>query len=1139
MSPRTNGSTPSIAREVYRQTVGIVDPAQREQQLDELCGENHQLRSKVLNLLASRENAAEGLLARAVGELGGTDTKDEEDSGSLPESLATALDADTCFVDPCARVGQQIGPYQLIEQLGQGGMGTVFLARQTEPVVRDVAVKVIRSDVTSPGIIKRFEAERQILAMMSHPNIAQVFDAGATHDGHPYFVMELVRGVPITKYCQQHAISLEARLHLFIDLCRAIEHAHQKGAVHRDLKPANILVSSEDSRPVVKVIDFGVAKALSTDLNADTPVTHFSQLVGTPLYMAPEQMRMRGEEIDVRSDVYSLGVLLYELLTGDPPYQRAQLQELGLTGFLNLLENQTPPFPSRQSKHLGRQRQRELDWITIKAINPVPQNRYQSAGTLADDLERFLNNETVSAGPPTKLYAVGKWWQRNTSVAGVTSLIVLMLLLVSLISIWQIKNIRTTQRLDLENQQRARDWQETARLQQAVSAFRGTNLDTLRRTIENNSTESQAIVSVASNEGCWLERFLLHAGTPQPNAAFSDSARLGPVAFSSAASRIVAAADDGTVWLYGMRKDGTILPVSKLGSHPDRVESIAISPDGDKAVTGSFSGQVWFWDLEQRRLEKQVAIVDAGIQSLVWSLDGKYVAAGARYELAWVGDENGDEVFRVSNNHRHESVVFSRDSKSLFVPTRQGINEYEVPSGNKIREILTASFKNIRTMCLGGKDLQWLIVGERYDEAIMVIDINTGQSLGTVNINGRYPQELATMGDGNWLSILYPDRRVEFIRLSMGSQATVSGRSHLRFLTTDSQEPIPENAPLSLVWLGAQDRMLVAGGGQAANVWEWKHLMPLQELIPPYPLIAAFPRKDNQLLYLQLNNEPKHQRPIPVSLYDRSEKSLGDPIPFQILSTSQSLSNGLAAVCGPNVIHIVDVDTGATVAILSSPFNVELGATISSDGKTLAVTDGTRIMAWKTEDFWSTHRVVGDFATDASRNIQLLHDGETIICKNFGRLCELSLRTGKLKRSYEQQSEFLSSICLNANEDLMAVAMRAEIEIWDRHTGELTHSFSGVSEVMSMCFAPDERTLLAGNRDGSIRAWHLSTGQSLGVLYQRASASRIEGLQFFPNSTQILAWAMSSDGAEPIVLGQPPRPAPKRIPAPTSIPEER
>lgn len=593
MSQRPSGSRPigsskHTSREVFRQTVGIDDPVQRKQKVGELCGENERLRRKVLNLLAARENATAGLLARAVGEVGTDNIDHQRTTGALPESLATALDWSAPCLASDARVGQQIGSYVLAEQLGQGGMGTVFLARQTDPVVRDVAFKVIRSDVASPSIIKRFGAERQILAMMSHPNIAQVYDAGTTPDGHPYFVMELVRGVPITKYCEQNGISLETRLHLFIDLCRAIEHAHQKGAVHRDLKPANILVSTQDIKPVVKVIDFGVAKALSAELNADTPVTHFSQLVGTPLYMAPEQMRMKGDGIDVRSDVYSLGILLFELLTGEPPYERALLTELGLNGFLNLLESQSLPFPSQKSKYLGRQRQRELDWISIKAMQTDPQDRYQSAEGLADDIQRFLHEETVTAGPPSKLYSIRKWWRRNTSAAGVSTIIASLLLFLTLFSIWKISDGGSTEKLSRGSLERALEWQETARLQQAVSAFRVTDLDTLRRTLENNSTDSQSIVSVARAERCSLEKFLLHAGTPQPDAVFSDSALLGPMAFSSTASRIVAAGDDGAVWLYGMRNDGTIFPVSKLGSHPDRVESIAISPDGSKAVTGSF-----------------------------------------------------------------------------------------------------------------------------------------------------------------------------------------------------------------------------------------------------------------------------------------------------------------------------------------------------------------------------------------------------------------------------------------------------------------------------------------------------------------------------------------------------------------------
>jgi len=333
---------------------------------------------------------------------------------------------------PSEKPGDQIGHYKIREQIGEGGCGVVYVAEQTEPVRRRVALKVIKLGMDTRNVIARFEAERQALAMMDHPNIARVLDAGATETGRPYFVMELVRGIKITEYCDQNHLNTAERLALFIQVCHAVQHAHQKGVIHRDIKPSNILVTLHDGVPVPKVIDFGIAKATEGRLTDLTVYTELHQFIGTPAYMSPEQAEMSGLDIDTRSDIYSLGVLLYELLTGRTPFDAQELIRSGLDQMRRTIREQEPLKPSTRlstlldadltavAKRHGAEAPRlihlirgDLDWIVMKALEKDRTRRFETANALATDLQRFLTNEPVEARPPSTLYRFQKLIRRN------------------------------------------------------------------------------------------------------------------------------------------------------------------------------------------------------------------------------------------------------------------------------------------------------------------------------------------------------------------------------------------------------------------------------------------------------------------------------------------------------------------------------------------------------------------------------------------------------------------------------------------------------------------------------------------------------------------------------------------------------
>jgi serine/threonine protein kinase/tetratricopeptide (TPR) repeat protein len=418
---------------IFHAARDIPDPAPRGAYVREACGGDETLISHVEALLAAAD-APDSLLDRPAGGLAATSDEVSPGHWINPADLPP----------PSEAPGSRIGPYKLLEQIGEGGMGTVWMAEQTEPIQRRVAVKVVKEGMDSRQVLARFEAERQALALMEHPNIARVLDAGKAPSGRPYFVMELVKGQPITRYCDEKRLGVRERLQLLGDVCRAVQHAHQKGIIHRDLKPSNVLVAPYDGKPVVKVIDFGVAKATGQRLTDKTLFTGFGTLVGTPEYMSPEQAEVNNQDIDTRSDIYSLGVLLYELLTGSTPLTRQRIRETALPEVLRVIREEEPPKPSTklsssdalptlaanrgtEPAKLANLVRGELDWIVMKALEKDRNRRYETANGFATDVQRYLAGEPVLAAPASRWYRLRKFVRRNRGPVIAASLVLLAL----------------------------------------------------------------------------------------------------------------------------------------------------------------------------------------------------------------------------------------------------------------------------------------------------------------------------------------------------------------------------------------------------------------------------------------------------------------------------------------------------------------------------------------------------------------------------------------------------------------------------------------------------------------------------------------------------------------------------------------
>jgi serine/threonine protein kinase/WD40 repeat protein len=567
--------------------------------------------------------------------------------------------------------GTLIGRYRLLEEIGEGGFAIVYLAEQTAPVKRRVALKILKPGMDTREVVVRFEAERQTLALMDHPHIAQVYDGGCTNLWRPYFVMELVDGMPLTKYCDAAHLAVRQRLELMLDVLAAVQHAHQKGIIHRDLKPSNILVSVQDGKPVVKVIDFGIAKALATESAGRTTITGQGRLIGTPEYMSPEQAASQSLDVDTRSDVYALGVVLYELLTSRTPHEPAALRAAGQAEIQRLLNEVEPPKPSTrlctpsldlskiarrrgtEPTKLHKQIRGDLDWIVMKALEKDRARRYSSASSLASDIQRFLSDEPVIARPPSVGYRFGKFARRNKTVLALVTLIALILVAATIVSAWEVVIARRAEAEAEELLRRARQAEA-----EAEDLLRRASLSEARA-LRNSGEAGRRIRALQSLQIGNDIRFgpdlrdeivpILGVADLQPKevwpttATLTDLAAVAPDFLCHATS-----AADGTVRIFGNPPTVKIL-ATLPGTGPPVKWVLRFSPNASLLAIGHALEDkdvvdvgIWDW----RKTQRLATLTGVIREAVDFSPDSSLVAAGIGRDLVVVDLRTGKELRR-------------------------------------------------------------------------------------------------------------------------------------------------------------------------------------------------------------------------------------------------------------------------------------------------------------------------------------------------------------------------------------------------------------------------------------------------------------------------------------------------------------
>jgi WD40 repeat protein/serine/threonine protein kinase/tetratricopeptide (TPR) repeat protein len=1101
------------ARELFIEAVGKLSPDQWDDFLAAKCRQDIELRQHVGHLLRAHVEAGSFLDHPPAAGLGHCLAAHENQAGC---QIATVDDPFT------ERPGTVIGPYKLLEQIGEGGFGVVFMAEQVQPVRRKVALKVLKPGMDTRQVVARFEAERQALAIMDHPNIARVFDGGETASRRPYFVMELVRGVPITEYCDQNHQTPRERLDLFLSVCHAVQHAHQKGIIHRDLKPSNVLVCMHDTTPVVKVIDFGVAKALGQELTEKTLFTGFAQMIGTPMYMSPEQAGQSSLDIDTRSDIYSLGVLLYELLTGTTPFDKERFRRAAHDEIRRIIREEDPPKPSTrlstiqglvsiaanrglEPKKLNGLMRGELDWIVMKALEKDRNRRYETPNGLAMDIQRYLADQPVQACSPSATYRLRKFASRNkaafATAAGVCAA------LVALVAVLAVSNMRIRQE-SMAKEQALRETGQALRdkavaleaREQALETSRyheSVARDNARRADEQRDVAVEKERLAQANER--LARGRYYAAQMNLAVRAWEDGETTRVLDLLETQRPRFLDDDlrsfewYAMWqLCHQQLRSSLQTTVRAGNREQFVsQCVAYSPDSSMLALGTPDGTVILFDALTGREIRRLQGDRSPTAAIAFSPDGSLLAQAAGTEadkvILWNLD-TGSQTHVLNAGIAIQALAFSPNGQKIAAAAHRGpkgaVYLWDIASG-LAHDVWQSTKSYGLSFSPDGKWLATTADAGAPGKLTRIWDVSSSRVIRDIAVGGR---AVAFSPDGT--------------RLAIGR----SGSSVFTLLDTETWQEVPvqKGAWGSGMALGfIPGRNAIAVGLETRSVKVVDLTTGKAKTFPYHSSLHSLAVSPNGELLAAIGTDGT------LKTWDLVNEALFNKIDVSgPISALHFSPDGNTLAVGMNrQVNLLDIATGESRRLLRGHSQTIRAMAFSQDSATMAA--GSTIWSEPGElKLWNVNtgqekKLIPEF-NSAAHAVAISPDDRVLAVGGpHAELALFNLATGQ--RMTVVSAHLLTALVYSPDGKLLISAERSGlITLRDPTTGVEQLTF-GPSEtkagILALCCSPDGKLLASGNAAGMIHLWELPSGRLHGTLHGNTAAVR--SMTFFPDGSTL------------------------------------